>query len=159
MNYLKGLSFEQTIFYGILTRLKKYNQLPNIIFYECSMNINGERIIKAKEKIYPGFQEIDYAFYSIIDFSFEERNFPLYVQSEFYINKDQLIKDENEHIFKIHKDRIYFFELKNYLKYNKIKTYENDSDKKLKDSNELLLNLIKKCKVFASLYISEFSLP
>ena len=77
IKYLERLSFEQTILYGILTRLNEYTQLPNIIFYECYMNINGERIIKSNEKILPGYQEIDYAFYSVKDFCFEGKRFSI----------------------------------------------------------------------------------
>ena len=45
IQYLKGLSYEETMLYIILKRLKDYVQLPNIIFYECYRNIKGERII------------------------------------------------------------------------------------------------------------------
>ena len=158
ISYLKGLSFEQKILYSILTRLKTYHQLPNIIFYECYMNIFGERIIKSEDKIHPGYQEIDYALYSLIDFCFEEIDFPLYVQSEYYYDNDNnnLIKNEKEHIFKILKDRIYFFEFKSSLNYYTMKN--NVNYKKSKDPNVLLYNLIKKCKDFANLYMNALSI-
>ena len=97
------------------------------------MNINGERIIKSNEKILPGYQEIDYAFYSVKDFCFEEKDFPLYVQSEYYFDKNKFIKNDNEHIFKIYKNKIYFFEFKHSLNYYTINI--NDNDKKSKDVN------------------------
>ena len=156
IRYLKGLSFEQTILYGILTRLNEYINLPNILFYECYMNINGERIIKSDEKILPGYQEIDYALYSIKDYAFEEKDFPLYFQSEYFFESHQFIKNEKERIFKIHKDRIYFFELKNSLNYYKINN--NIIDKNSKDPNIFLNNLIEKCKKFANLYTKIFSI-
>ena len=157
INYLKGLSFEQTILYGILTRLNEYTQLPNIIFYECYMNINGEKIIKSNENILPGYQEIDYALYSVKDFCFDKINFPLYVQSEYYFDKNDFKRDENGHIFKIYKNKIYFFEFKHFL--NNYKININNNDKKTKDINEFLNNLVKKCKEFTNLYTKTFSIP
>ena len=71
------------------------------------MNMNGERIIISKQNILSGYQKIDYAFYSEIDYCFEEKGFPLFVQSEYYFNNNEFIKNDNEYIFKIHKDRIY----------------------------------------------------
>ena len=82
IQYLKGISYEQTMYYIILKRLESYDPLPNIIFYETFISINGERIIYYNDHLPPGYMEIDYVLFNHSDFYFDQKESPLYMQLE-----------------------------------------------------------------------------
>ena len=54
--------------YIILKRLESYDLLPNIIFYETFISINGERIIYYNDHPPQGYMEIDYVLFNHSDF-------------------------------------------------------------------------------------------
>ena len=163
IQYLKGLSYEEVLLYIILGKLEDYIQLPNIIFYECFMNIMGQTIVISDKNLQPGYEEIDYALYSNQYFSFEIKESPFYVQSEYYYNENKFVNNKDEHIFKINKNRLYFFEFKQSLNYFKTEpdTLDNKEEHKNKTKNPhtFLIKLINKCMVFKDLYVNKLSIP
>ena len=172
IQYLEGLSFKETILYIILNRLQEYIQLPNIIFYECYRNIKGERIVVSNKGLLNGYQKIDYALYSKENFSFDEQfESPLYVQAEYFYNSDkQFVVNDNYYLFKIHQNRLYFFEFKysleifnqtkNQINEQNIKSQINEQDiQGPKNPEKFLEDLIGKCREFKSLYEEMFSIP
>ena len=62
--------------YIILDRLENFIQLPNIIFYECLMNIMGQTIIISDKNLQPGYQKIDYVLYCNQNFYFDQKESP-----------------------------------------------------------------------------------
>ena len=146
IQYIKGLSYEEIITYLILSKLK-YNELPRIIFYECYINIKGERIIETDQGILPGYQEIDYAMLSHSYFDFGKYNYPLYIQTQFFINKNGkfITMEPQETSFEIKEDILYFFEFK----------YSLESLKKDTKAEDFLERLFKVCKELTSLYINK----
>ena len=163
IQYLKGLSYEEVMLYIILERLKDYIQLPNIVFYECLMNIMGQIIIISDKNLPPGYQEIGFALYSNKYFSFDQKESPFYVQSEYYYNENEFVNNDDGYVFKIYQNRLYFFEFKYSLNYFKIgqdilknkEKYKN----KTKDPHTFLIKLINKCMLFKDLYVNKFSIP
>ena len=149
--------------YIILDRLENFIQLPNIIFYECLMNIMGQTIIISDKNLQPGYQEIDYALYSKQNFYFDQKESPFYVQSEYYYNGNEFINNNDGYVFKIYQNRLYFFEFKYSLNYfkteqdnlNDIEEYKN----KTKNPNTFLTKLINKCMSFKELYVNKLSIP
>ena len=146
ISYIKGLSYEEIMTYLILSKVK-YDELPRLIFYECYINIKGERIIVTDQGILSGYQEIDYAMLSHSYFDFGKYNYPLYIQTQFYINKEnQLIITKSPYTtFEINKDILYFFECKYSL--------ENYKDKE--NAEDFLRKLFNICKELTNLYISK----
>ena len=149
--------------YIILERLKDYIQLPNIVFYECLMNIMGQIIIKSDKNLPPGYQEIDFALYSNKYFSFDQKESPFYVQSEYYFNENEFVNNNDGYVFKIYQNRLYFFEFKYSLNYFRIgqDTLKNKEKykNKTKDPHTFLIKLINKCILFKDLYVNKFSIP
>ena len=157
IQYLKGISYEQIMLYIILKRLESYDPLPNIIFYETFININGERIIIYNNDLPPGYMEIDYVLFNHSDFYFDQKESPLYVQLE--CDKNGFVKSNDDRIFKMEKNKLYFCEFKNSLKSLEYEKKLIDKGKKgIKDPKEFLKSLINKCKKFRDLYINEFSI-
>ena len=157
IQYLKGISYEQIMLYIILKRLESYDPLPNIIFYETFININGERIIIYNNDLPPGYMEIDYVLFNHSDFYFDQKESPLYVQLE--CDKNGFVKSNDDRIFKMEKNKLYFCEFKNSLKSLEYEKKLIDKGKKgIKDPKEFLKSLINKCKKFRNLYINEFSI-
>ena len=76
IQYLRSLNFEEVILYIIFDKLKEFIQLPNIIFYECLMNIMGQTNIISDTNLPPGYQKIDYAFYINIIFLLIKKKVP-----------------------------------------------------------------------------------
>ena len=163
IQYLKGLSYEEVMLYIILERLKDFKQLPNIIFYECYMNIMGQNIIISDKNLLPGYQEVDFALYSNQYLLFDQKESPFYVQTEYYYNKDKFVIDNDGYVFKIFNDRLYFFEFKYSLNYfkNKNDSLQSTEDYKnrTKNPNIFITKLIKKCMDFKDLYVNKLSIP
>ena len=163
IQYLKGLSDEEVMLHIILKRLKDFKQLPNIIFYECYMNIMGQNIIISDKNLLPGYQEVDFALFSNQNLLFDQKESPFYVQTEYYYNEDKFVIDNDGYVFKIYKNKLYFFEFKYSLNYFKI---DNDSlqsteeyKNKTKNPKIFITKLIKKCMEFKDLYVNKLSIP
>ena len=142
--------------YIILKRLESYDPLPNILFYETFLSINGERIIIYYNDLPPGYMEIDYVLFNHSDFYFDQKESPLYVQLE--CDKNRLVKSNDDLIFKMEKNKLYFFEFKNSLKTLEYEKKLIDEGKEgIKGPKEFFKSLINKCKNFRNLNINEFS--
>ena len=161
IEYLKGLSYEEVMLYIILDRLENFIQLPNIIFYECLMNIMGQTIIISDKNLQPGYQKIDYVLYCNQNFYFDQKESPFYVQSEYYYNGNEFMKNNDGYVFKMYQNRLYFFEFKSSLDYfeSKNNNLNNIDNYKKKNPGTFLIKLIKKCMLFKQLYVNKLSLP
>ena len=157
IQYLKGISYEQIMLYIILKRLESYEPLPNIIFYETFISINGERIIIDFNERPQGYIEIDFVLFNHSDFYFDQKESPFYIQLE--CDKNGLVKSNDDRIFKMDKNKLYFFEFKNSLKtFEYGKKLIDEGKTEIKGPKEFLRSLINKCKKFRDLYINEFSI-
>ena len=157
IEYLKGISYEQIMLYIILKRLESYEPLPNIIFYETFISINGERIILYFNELPQGYMEIDFVLFNHSDFYFDQKESPFYIQLE--CDKNGLVKSNDDRIFKMDKNKLYFFEFKNSLKtFEYGKKLIDEGKTEIKGPKEFLRSLINKCKKFRDLYINEFSI-
>ena len=163
MQYLKGLSYEEVMLHIILKRLKDYKQLPNIIFYECYINIMGQNIIISDKNLLPGYQEIDFALFSNQNLLFDQKESPFYVQTEYYYDENKFVINDDGYVFKIYKNRLYFFEFKYSLNYFKIDNDNLQSTEEYKNKTKnpkiFITKLIKKCMEFKDLYVNKLSVP
>ena len=161
--YIKGLSYEEVMLHIILKRLKDYKQLPNIIFYECYINIMGQNIIISDKDLLSGYQKVDFALFSNQNFLFDQKESPFYVQKEYYYNENKFVINDDEYVFKIYKNRLYFFEFKyswNYFEIDNDNLQSTEEYKnKTKNSKIFITKLIKKCMEFKDLYVNKLSVP
>ena len=74
-------------------------------------------------------------------------------------DKNGFVKSNDDRIFKMEKNKLYFCEFKNSLKSLEYEKKLIDKGKKgIKGRKEFLKSLINKCKKFRNLYINEFSI-
>jgi hypothetical protein len=105
IDYFEELTFEELIIYTILERLEyKYELLPNIIYYEYYLTINGDRVIFDNNNDLTGYSNIDYVIYSKCDYIYNKDKTPLIIKERYRLNGI-----ENEVQFEIKKDTLYFF--------------------------------------------------
>jgi hypothetical protein len=105
IDYFEELTFEELIIYTILERLEyKYELLPNIIYYEYYLTINGDRVIFDNNNDLTGYSNIDYVIYSKCDYIYNKDKTPLIIKERYRLNGM-----ENEVQFEIKKDTLYFY--------------------------------------------------
>ena len=136
-DYLRGMSTQELILFFICHELKEYINLPRLIIYENLMDLKGKKIYKNKNLT---FIEFDSIIQSKTEFIYNDK-FPLRIQKFYEIDKNKVIdkKNPDDSNFKIEKDNIYFFEIKNLLNKDNIK--------------KILLNIIKNYQVFYNTFI------
>ena len=101
--------------------------------------------------------EIDFVLFNHSDFYFDQKESPFYIQLE--CDKNGLVKSNDDRIFKMDKNKLYFFEFKNSLKtFEYGKKLIDEGKTEIKGPKEFLRSLINKCKKFRDLYINEFSI-